>query len=150
MRKSEKIKNKPDCSGTYIILSYIKKKCIIPIGKKGNIEFKRGYYAYVGSAFGPGGLRARISRHLRSSKKFHWHIDFLLDHASIKECWYTVSIQNLEHTFAEVLSASVASDGVIEKFGSSDCTCKSHLIYFQKKPDIRQLLTNTYLQIFIP
>ena len=56
--------------------------------KTGNIEtagdtdwFKitltAGQYAYVGSAHGPGGLRARVGRHLRTEKSLQWHIDYL-------------------------------------------------------------------------
>ncbi len=39
-----------------------------------------GVYVYVGSAWGPGGLRARIYRHLGlvGRKRLHWHIDRLL------------------------------------------------------------------------
>ncbi len=36
-----------------------------------------GVYVYVGSAMGAGGLRARVKRHLSSSKKIHWHIDLV-------------------------------------------------------------------------
>ena len=34
-----------------------------------------GTHVYVGSARGPGGLRARISRHLRREKKERWHVN---------------------------------------------------------------------------
>jgi Uri superfamily endonuclease len=36
-----------------------------------------GLYLYVGSAGGPGGLRARLLRHFRRRKRIHWHIDWL-------------------------------------------------------------------------
>jgi len=35
-------------------------------------------YAYGGSAYGPGGLRARIRRHLRAEKPLRWHVDRLI------------------------------------------------------------------------
>jgi len=34
-----------------------------------------GYLIYVGSAGGPGGIRARVSRHLRGPQRLWWHID---------------------------------------------------------------------------
>jgi Uri superfamily endonuclease len=43
------------------------------------ICLKPGLYVYVGSACGPGGLEARLRRHLCGKrKKMHWHIDRLL------------------------------------------------------------------------
>lgn len=36
-----------------------------------------GLYAYIGSAGGPVGLRARILRHLRRRKRVWWHVDWL-------------------------------------------------------------------------
>ena len=36
-----------------------------------------GLYVYVGSAGGPGGLRARVYRHFRRRKRVRWHIDRL-------------------------------------------------------------------------
>ena len=32
-----------------------------------------------------GGLDARVARHLRAEKKLHWHIDYLLERASVTE-----------------------------------------------------------------
>jgi hypothetical protein len=32
-----------------------------------------GTYVYAGSAFGPGGIRARLRRHFRRDKKLHWY-----------------------------------------------------------------------------
>lgn len=38
-----------------------------------------GLYVYIGSACGPGGLRARLSRHLCGRRRrLHWHIDKLI------------------------------------------------------------------------
>lgn len=40
----------------------------IRIGKLGVLLFGKGFYAYFGSMFGPGGLKSRIRRHLRKKK----------------------------------------------------------------------------------
>ena len=51
------------------------------VGKLGYIHFPGAFYAYVGSAMN--GLEARLSHHLRTEKKPHWHIDYLLREAEI-------------------------------------------------------------------
>ena len=40
-----------------------------------------GYYVYIGSGWGPGGLASRICRHLgcRPRRRLHWHIDRILE-----------------------------------------------------------------------
>jgi Uri superfamily endonuclease len=53
------------------------------------LEFAPGFYAYTGSAFGPGGLRARIGRHLSSTPVIHWHIDYLQQKTAVVEVWFT-------------------------------------------------------------
>ena len=50
-----------------------------------NPAFDAGDYVYAGSAFGPGGTRARVSRHLRTDKKPHWYIDRLSARAACKD-----------------------------------------------------------------
>ena len=52
-------------SGTYAIWMKATSKQIITVGKLGKIEIEPGYYVYIGSAFGPGGIKARVGRHLR-------------------------------------------------------------------------------------
>ncbi|MGE5612498.1 MAG: DUF123 domain-containing protein, partial [Bacillota bacterium] len=38
-----------------------------------------GRYLYCGSARGPGGLRARVGRHMRKGKVVRWHVDRLTE-----------------------------------------------------------------------
>ena len=38
--------------GNYCLIIKMKNDCTIKIGAKGNIDFKKGYYVYVGSALG--------------------------------------------------------------------------------------------------
>ena len=54
------------------------------IGALGVFDFPPGWYVYIGSAFGPGGITARVTRHARAAKRLHWHIDYLLEHADIE------------------------------------------------------------------
>ena len=106
--------------GSYILIIQIKKDIKVKIGKLGILFFKKGYYAYVGSAMN--GLEGRIRHHLRHNKKMHWHIDYLLAKAEIKEIWYKEGGKECE-------IAGELSFPSIQNFGCSDCKCKSHLFY---------------------
>jgi len=64
-------------------------ECKSAVGDK--LDLLPGYYIYIGSAFGPGGVRARMLRHLRADKPKHWHIDYL------REFCYS----HLLHTFTK-------------------------------------------------
>jgi Uri superfamily endonuclease len=108
--------------GTYLLLMKLKKNTTITIGKQGDIFFKKGCYLYVGSALN--GLDQRIQRHLRKQKKMHWHIDYLLLHTTIHHVFYTESTSKQECTIAQVLDNELCS---VPGFGSSDCSCISHL-----------------------
>ena len=70
-------------TGAYILLTHLAQGEEIEVGRLGTFLFCRGEYAYVGSAMG--GLDARVARHLRAEKKLHWHIDYLLERASVTE-----------------------------------------------------------------
>lgn len=123
--------------GCYIIVILLQENSKIEIGSLGKIYFSKGYYLYVGSAMGSAGsttLINRVKRHLLDSnnKKFHWHIDYLLDNPNclIEKLYLIPSLQSYECVIAQELL--FLSDNYIKNFGSSDCHCKSHLLYFKK------------------
>ena len=125
-------------SGTYALILRNYSKATIQIGRWGRICVKPGYYSYIGSAFGPGGLRARVSRHLRQEKRKHWHIDYLREFMEPVGVWYTHDRQRLEHIWAQSLSEV---DGLISThgFGCSDCNCDSHLFHAPTKSALDQV-----------
>jgi Uri superfamily endonuclease len=110
--------------GSYILIIKLKDKKTIQIGKLGKIHFKKGFYVYVGSALN--GLEQRINRHLRKTKKKHWHIDYFLDFAEVIDTIYKESETREECNIAIELDKQLVS---IPGFGCSDCRCKSHLFY---------------------
>jgi len=118
--------------GTYAILIHVPYEFALKVGQLGTINFKPGYYAYVGSALG--GLGARVGRHLRDSKKVHWHIDHLLLHARAVDVVVARGEKRKECAVAAELAKHLPS---ITGFGSSDCVCHSHLFY---SPDLSQLI----------
>ena len=109
------------------------------MGKLGSFWFEPGYYLYIGSAFGPGGVHARLKHHCRLSTKLHWHIDYLRQHAEVVNTWY-VADQRYEHRWAQQLDAIEELSVPVAAFGSSDCTCESHLFFSDKVLSQQELL----------
>jgi Uri superfamily endonuclease len=114
--------------GTYALVLYVTRAQTIRIGKLGAFKFPRGYYIYVGSALN--GLAARIARHLRPNKKRFWHIDYLLEHARVKQVWTHQGVERLECVWARAALALPRAQIIAPRFGASDCACPAHLIYF--------------------
>ena len=85
----------------------------------------QGTYAYVGSAFGAGGIRARVSRHWRKEKKKHWHIDWITTSDSCKHVGvWTFPGERIESELAQTLAKRFPS---VPGFGASDSRENSHL-----------------------
>lgn len=123
--------------GTYALLLQSHSTETIQVGRWGKLDLQPGYYLYVGSAFGPGGVQARVSRHLRTDVRVHWHIDHLRKHVTPREVWVDYATKHLEHEWAGIFfdsSEMTAFRGI----GCSDCTCYSHLFYTPNKPDINR------------
>ena len=110
----------------------------IIIGKRGEIQFPSGWYVYVGSALN--GIEQRVRRHLSSSKKMHWHIDYLLQNAQIVDVFYKESDKREECIVAQKFSESCHG---IEGFGCSDCSCRSHLFYGSEK-QLRRIINQIH------
>ncbi len=132
----------PRQPGTYALIYYLDRECRIRVGKLGTYTFPAGFYVYIGSALGPGGLAGRIYRHIgRSNSKGlqHWHIDYLAAEASLLEIWAYSNPARREHTWAETI---YGMDGVlipVPRFGASDCQCPAHLFLFRSIPDREKL-----------
>ena len=114
--------------GSYILLVELATRKDILVGKLGYVSFPKASYAYVGSAMN--GLRARLVRHLREEKKLHWHIDYLLQEAEIKEIILCQAEERVECSLARALAGEIQS---IPGFGASDCKCRSHLYFAEGK-----------------
>ena len=71
-------------------------------------------------------LKQRLGRHLRAEKKFHWHIDYLLQKARIEEIITCEAEERTECAIVDALSERFES---VPGFGASDCRCRSHLFY---------------------
>ncbi|MBE0522366.1 MAG: GIY-YIG nuclease family protein [Candidatus Methanoperedenaceae archaeon] len=127
--------------GVYVLLMKLNNDTTITIGKLGTFLFKKGFYAYTGSALGTGGFR-RVTRHFNVAKGENttrrWHIDYLLHHLEVI-CAVTVPTgDDLECQLSTELAAVMCG---IPGFGCSDCSCPSHLFF--SDTDITGMVTNT-------
>ncbi|WML67335.1 MAG: hypothetical protein METHP_00849 [Methanoregula sp. SKADARSKE-2] len=103
-------------------------------GALGEIVFPEGWYVYVGSALGTGGLK-RLDRHVTlfrdRNKSPKWHIDhLLLDPGFTLE--YTVSAAT-GYDLECLLAQRIGEQG-IRGFGCSDCSCTTHLFFRERDP----------------
>src|SRR5512135_1341930 len=126
----------PDDKGTYVLIAAVPQMKRVKVGQLGQVDIVPGFYAYVGSAFGAGGLAARIGHHLESTVAPHWHIDYLLQVAQPLEVWYTIAHRKLEHHWADLLEQAHQFRIPIPRFGSSDYhgSRSSHLFYLKRRP----------------
>lgn len=148
--------------GLYLLLMKLDGGAVIAAGALGPLEYGAGWYVYAGSA--RAGLSQRLSRHARADKKFHWHIDYFLNHASLVRAIpfelpdaasekllrarLMESIKKRDKTFradaysplrTECLLAAAAAalpgaSAAAPRFGASDCRCSAHLFHFPRRP----------------
>lgn len=119
-------------AGTYVLVMENDACKKIRIGKRGHLQLNPGYYLYVGSAFGPGGILARTAHHQKVQDSPRWHIDYLRQYADLLEIWYSFDPQKREHEWAGLLKLEMVVP--MPGFGSSDCQCTSHLFFSPAKP----------------
>jgi Uri superfamily endonuclease len=144
----------PPEPGSYALEFTLYQQQRLTIGRLGEIYFPQGEYIYVGSALGPGGLGARLGRHLKNdSFSCHWHIDYIKSYAETRSVCYLMKSAGaiyldssqaqdksalpqkpVECIWSQTLSALPYANIPAQGFGSSDChyECRAHLIHFQQ------------------
>jgi Uri superfamily endonuclease len=120
--------------GTYALVLSAKASGLVRIGRLGGLRLQSGFYVYVGSALGPGGVRARLAHHLGPSIRPRWHIDYLRLRTSLEEVWYCHDRLSWEHQWARHLGTQPGVSIPLAGFGASDCRCESHLYFFRSRP----------------
>lgn len=125
--------------GTYALIMRNGLAATIQVGRWGAINIEPGYYIYVGSAFGPGGVRARVLRHCRKEKARHWHLDYLSGMLSPVRVWCSYQRTKLEHRWAQAV-AKMTSVQPIKGFGCSDCLCDAHLFASPLEPNFTEFV----------
>ena len=120
----------PAAPGDYLLVFESGAASRLEVGKLGTVTLPAGRYAYVGSARGPGGLRARLERHLRPAKRQHWHIDALTHERRPDRVFFRTDQSRQECAWVRALLALPGATAPIRGFGSSDCIegCPAHLV----------------------
>ncbi len=121
--------------GTYSLLVEVPDATSASVGAVGTVTFEAGWYAYTGSALGPGGF-ARVDRHRELARgdraARHWHIDYLLGMADSR-------VDTVVQTAAldgECEVAQATGGDPIPAFGATDCDCTSHLTYSSRRDEL--------------
>jgi Uri superfamily endonuclease len=97
-----------------------------------------GWFVYAGSARGPGGLKARLARHLRREKRIRWHIDQLTTRADALLALPFADGPGAPAPTECALIARLLESGLfappVNGFGSSDCrACPAHLLAWRPR-----------------
>ncbi len=117
----------PAVPGAYVLILEIARAVPLRVATLARIHLPPGRYAYVGSAKGAGGIRARVRRHLRTPKKAHWHVDQLTATASVVEVVAHPGARECD--IVERLMRRRGTTTPVAGFGSSDCKrCAAHLV----------------------
>jgi len=114
--------------GVYHLILRLPRASRIRVGRLGLQPFGAGYYVYTGSAMN--GLEARVARHRRRRKRLRWHIDYLLQKAEMAAVVLIPTRRRLECARNCVVLSLPGASIPVAGFGSSDCRCRSHLVYF--------------------
>ncbi|WP_193187764.1 GIY-YIG nuclease family protein [Nisaea sediminum] len=119
--------------GSYLLLLQLQAPLSVQIAKR-EIGLPAGLYVYSGSARGPGGLKARLGRHLRGNGRPRWHVDQITTCAASR-----AGLSFRSFTECDLISKLLESSDFsvpIRGFGSSDCNvCPAHLIQFRACPE---------------
>jgi Uri superfamily endonuclease len=119
----------PALPGTYALRLRVSEARVIRVAGVA-YTIVAGEYLYVGSARGPGGLRARLGRHIRGDGRLRWHIDALRAVAEVTGWAYIVRDEPLECRWVQLRLQSPSVSVPIPGFGASDCRqgCPAHLL----------------------
>jgi len=131
----------PNLPGVYALHLHLAQPTQLAVGKLGVFNLRPGEYVYVGSARGPGGLRARLGRHLQGNGIAHWHIDALRQVCQVRFFLCRTNPTGveppagipLECSWSQALAAYPGAAIPMPGFGASDCRhrCAAHLIGYR-------------------
>jgi endonuclease-3 len=132
-----------ESGGTYTLLVELSVDAAVAVGALGTLSLDAGWYAYTGSALGPGGF-ARVDRHRelaageRSAR--HWHVDYLLGHdaATLDAVTRSAGLD------AECRVAAGVDGDPVPDFGCSDCDCDSHLAYAPRRDPLSDAVARAH------
>jgi len=130
--------------GTYVLVMQLTNRHELCVGSLGEAAYTEGWYLYVGSALG--GLKARLARHARHSKRLHWHVDYMLEVAELVKVWCHIGNERLECKWARVLGRMDGLTPSAVAFGASDCRCHTHLYRASERPSPHSFSSSLLLE----
>lgn len=146
----------PALPGAYALQFSLLHSVELEIGRFGELCLPAGEYIYLGSARGPGGLRARLGRHLGPPPATRrWHIDdlhavaqasaycYLFDRSASASSGKSAPLRAIECLWSQALAALPGATTPVRGFGASDCRqgCRAHLVAFPPSRASRPYLT---------
>lgn len=119
----------PTEGGAYVLVIHLESAVRPGLARFPGLELAPGWYVYCGSAYGPGGLRARLARYMKRGKALRWHVDRLTGAAT-----HVLALPVINGSECALFAALAGRPGFhvpAPGFGSSDCrSCESHLLYW--------------------
>lgn len=134
------LQNIPAEPGSYALLLQLDHPRRLQIGQLGSAQLPGGSFLYLGSARGPGGLRARLKRHIHGQGPLHWHVDYLRHQARLIAVYVlaheALPAERLECRWSQSLGLLPEAFWPVPGFGASDCQsgCRAHLVGFASIP----------------
>jgi len=124
-------------NGIYALVIEVPNSIVIDAGVLRQLKLEKGFYVYVGSA--QASIEKRVARHLKKTKRKFWHIDYLLgtEDVSVVTVFQTRAPKSEECKIARLLERVGTA---VNKFGSSDCRCRSHLFRVESYEFLRDWL----------
>ncbi|MDA7947035.1 MAG: GIY-YIG nuclease family protein [Hyphomicrobiaceae bacterium] len=121
----------PAVAGAYLLILGLREAILLTRPRASQPPLLEGWYVYAGSARGPGGIRARLARHLHHDKRAHWHVDQLTMRRSVT-AWAVPLPGETECDLVSRLVGSGHFEATHPGFGSSDCNrCAAHLLMWR-------------------
>ncbi|MEE8393117.1 MAG: GIY-YIG nuclease family protein [Rhodospirillales bacterium] len=138
----------PGQPGAYVLVIDVARPTRIDRPAGPRFVLPKGRYIYGGSAYGPGGIAARVRRHLKRGKSERWHVDRLTNRFGVL---MVIALPGgLE---CPVMAAALAWPGVFVPapgFGASDCrACPAHLARLPDALDFGRLDENPFVKRII-
>jgi Uri superfamily endonuclease len=106
------------------------------VGQFREVRLPRGHYICVGSAFGKGGVRGWVARHLLVPDRRREHLDYVRRSLTPLEVWFTYGPTNLACDWVRVLRYELGGDVRVYGFGvTRGDPCSAHFLHFVERPD---------------
>lgn len=117
----------PPIPGAYVLGVDLARPLALSLPGKAPVTLGPGRYFYAGGAHGPGGIKARGSRHMRKRKALRWHIGHLAEAGTV--AGILALPQGRECAALAALRSQPGTPVPVKGFGSSDRrACPAHLV----------------------